>query len=429
MTRRVLACAAACCLLPLATAGAEQPSAIEQFQHLQGKLRTSRGASDWAAYRASALEQRALLNGAPLSLLEVARAEIHVGNLEAALAEVRQFARMGQAADLTAISKDFAPLSASPGYPEIRSAMAANQHAVSSGSTALVLADDRLLAEDLDYDPRSGRFFITSVREKKLIAVAADGTSRDFAAAPDGWPMVAVKVDAAHRLVWTTSVAMQGLGFAPRTDWGRSVLLGYDLESGKLRQRIDGPRSSGLGDMVLTAQGDVIVSDGDGGGVYRARFGATTLERMDAGDFISPQTPAMHPDGRHVFVPDYVRGVATLDLVTRQVRWLAMEGRFALNGIDGLYFDHGRLIAVQNGTTPERVVAFTLDPTLERIVAEKVIERATPTLGDPTHGVIVGGQLYYIANSGWSVLDDRGALKPGATLSAARIMRVQLSGL
>jgi sugar lactone lactonase YvrE len=49
-----------------------------------------------------------------------------------------------------------------------------------------------------------------------------------------------------------------------------------------------------------------VLSDGDGGGVYRVPAKAATLQREDAGDFVSPQTPAMHPDGKHIFVPDYV---------------------------------------------------------------------------------------------------------------------------
>lgn len=106
-----------------------------------------------------------------------------------------------------------------------------------------------------------------------------------------------------------------------------------------------------------------------------------------------------------------------------------MAGRFALNGIDGLYFQRGRLIAVQNGTSPERVAAFTLDASLSKIVAEKIVERSTDTLGDPTHGVVVDDRFYYIANSGWDLIDDHGNLKPGAKPSAPRIMQVQLSGL
>lgn len=205
-------------------------------------------------------------------------------------------------------------------------------------------------------------------------------------------------------------------------------MLCYDLQNGKLRRRIEGPHGSALGDMALTAKGDVIVSDGDGGGVYRVLTKGTTLERLDDGDFISPQTPAMHPDGQHIFVPDYARGIGVLEIATKQVRWLSMEGRFALNGIDGLYWDRGRLIAVQNGTSPERVAAFTLDPSFTRIMSDTIIERSTPTLGDPTHGVVIDDNFYYIANAGWDAVDDRGNMKPGAQPSVPRIMRAQLQG-
>jgi sugar lactone lactonase YvrE len=307
--------------------------------------------------------------------------------------------------------------------------MKANDSALSHASTAFVLPDVRLLAEDVDFDPRTRRFFITGVREKKIIATDFNGASSDFATAPDDWPMVAVKVDAARRLVWATEVAMHGFRFAPSADWGRSALLCYDLQTGRLLRRIEGPRPSALGDMVLSTHGDVIASDGDGGGVYRLAANARTMQRIDAGDFISPQTPAISPGGRYLFVPDYLRGIGVLEIATGRVQWLSMAGRFALNGIDGLYFDRGKLIAVQNGTSPERVVVFTLDATLHRVVSEAIIERSTPTLGDPTHGVVIANEFYYIANSGWDAIDEHGELKPAAKLSTPRIMRAALSEL
>jgi hypothetical protein len=91
--------------------------------------------------------------------------------------------------------------------------------------------------------------------------------------------------------------------------------------------------------------------------------------------------------------------------------------------VDGLYFEHGSLFLVQNGTSPERVVRVQLDGSMMRIVSSEVIERSTPSLGDPTHGVFVQDSFYYLANSGWSELDDHGDLKPGSKLTPARIMR------
>jgi hypothetical protein len=413
-------------ILGTASPAKQTGSALAQFQRLEAGLRESHTANDWRSNLARANELKELLNEAPDSLLEVARADVRVGDLAAAFRELEQYTRMGQSTDLLAASSDFAALLTNANFRRIQNGMKANRSPIARGSTAFLLSDPSLLAEDVDYDPGTKRFFITSVREKKLISTEAGGAGADFAKAPDGWPMLAVKVDPARGVVWATEVAMQGFNFAPESDWGRSAVLCYDLNKGKLLRRIEGPRGAALGDLVLTSNGDVIVSDGDGGGVYRLLAKGTGLQRLDGGDFISPQTPALHPDQKHIFVPDYTRGIGVLEIATKQVRWLAMGGRFALNGIDGLYFDRGRLIAVQNGTSPERVVAFTLDATLTRIESETIIERSTGTLGDPTHGVVVDTDFYYIANSGWDAIDDRGNMKPGAKATAPRMMRAGL---
>ena len=377
----------------------ESPSAAERFQSLQAQLRKSHASNDWRPNLASANELSELLNEAPNSLLEIARAEIHLGDLESAIQNIEQFVRMGQSTDLLETSAEFAPLRKTRSFATIQSGMKANRSAIALGSALFTLSDSKLLAEDMDYDPTAKRFFVTSVRERKVVALDASGVSSDFATSPDNWPMLAVKVDATRGVLWATEVAMQGFSFAPESDWGRSALLCYDLQNGRLLSRIEGPRGSALGDMALAPNGDVIVSDGEGGRVYRLPAKATVLEHLDNGEFISPQTPAMYTDGKHIFVPDYLRGIGVLEISTKQVRWLSMGEGFALNGIDGLYFDHGTLIAVQNGTSPERVVAFDLDPSLTRITSETIIERSTNTLGDPTHGVIIDDDFYYIANS------------------------------
>jgi len=118
-----------------------------------------------------------------------------------------------------------------------------------------------------------------------------------------------------------------------------------------------------------------------------------------------------------------------LDAATKQVRWIDAGRQHALQGIDGLYFHAGWLVATQNGSSPERVALFRLDPEFTRVLSEEVIERATPGLGDPTHGVILGDDFYYIANSGWDSLDDTGKVKPDARMTRARIMKAPVEAL
>lgn len=400
-------------------------NARDELAAFRQRAHAAREAGDHAGYLRAALNVRSLLNNYPSAILSVARAYMEAGDRGKALDALTQFADLGQMDDgiIDGTNQTFAPLADSPRYKKILEKFAENKAPVSTSTTALSLSDPGLVAEDLDYDPESKSFLITSVLEKKIIRVTETGAATDFAASPNHWPMLAIKVDAARKLVWATEVALDGFTVASKEDWGKSAVLCFELRSGKLLRTVDAPAASALGDMVLAPNGDPILSDGEKGGVYRLHDGK--LQLLNGTDFISPQTPAMLPNGKHAFVPDYLRGIGILDLQSGGVTWLSQPGStgIALNGVDGLYFSHGSLFLVQNGTSPERVIRLRLDKSLTKVISSEIIERGTPTLGDPTHGVFVDSDFYYIANSGWSELDDHGNLKPGSKLTAARIMR------
>ena len=69
---------------------------------------------------------------------------------------------------------------------------------------------------------------------------------------------------------------------------------------------------------------------------------------------------------------------------------------------------------------------FELDSTLTHILSTKVIEQAASPGRDATHGVIVGNNFFYIANSGWAHLDERGKLKDGMQFTMAVVMSYKL---
>jgi len=394
---------------------ADRVSAVETFRQLQSALVNDRKRADWNSFLADARRLQAFLNETPTSGLEVARAQLQLDHREEALVEVRRFLTMGQT-NAVLDAPLFQPLKET-----IAPQVASNQSPIDLAKPVFQLANGGLLPEDIDYDPASKSFFLTSVLEHTIVALNEAGQQRVFAESPDHWPMMALKVDAKRRVLWATEVALDGFTAVAPADWGRSALLEFDLDHGTLRSRHEGPAHSNPGDMILGSNGDPIVSDGVGGGIYRLR--ATQFLRIDHGDFISPQTIAICEDGRHAFVPDYVRGIATFDLETGAVAWLSPKGRFALDGVDGLYCRGTSLVAVQNGASPQRVISFHLNSSRSSIEAETVIERATHTLGDPTHGVFVDGAFFYIANSGWNTLDEHGVFKPSIPLSPAIIMR------
>ena len=405
------------------------PDAHTRFTQLLAQAEGARHRGNTHEMLATSLELATLLHHSGPATERVAMAYATLGKRRQALVWLREFAAMGQSDEAAPGRPQFTGIRSLPQFQRIVTAMRANATPVDKAGGGLRLLDARLLPEDIGYDPATWSYLLTSVLEKKIVRIGAGGTQKVFFRSPDGWPMMALKIDSQRQIVWATEVAISGFAGVPRKDWGRSVLLCLRLQDGILLHRIEAPRTS-LGDMALMPSGDAIVSDGDNGGIYRARAGCTdsNLRRIDSGQFISPQTPAPAGDGRHVFVPDYARGIALLDVQTGQARWLDAGRKHAMQGIDGLYFTDKGLLCVQNGAMPERLVLFELNDKL-RITRERIIDRSSPTLGDPTHGVVVGGEFHYIANSGWNWLDDNGRIKPGAGFTPSRIKQIAISDL
>ena len=409
------------------------PGAVEELAQLQKQAHAAHVAGNKQGYLEAALKVRTLLNDAPNAIEATARAYAEAGDNDRALAALSDFAAIGQADEtlLAGEDKAFVALHNLPAYKSILETFRQNKKPIARSEKAFALADSGLIPEDIDLDPLSKTFLITSVLKRKIVRVDSSGKMSLFASSPSGWPMMAMKVDAKHNRLWATEVALDGFAAAPKNDWGRSAVLCFDLKTGALLNRTEGPPHSALGDMALTTAGDPIVSDGDGGGVYKIEDGR--LQLINGKDFISPQTPVVFPGGRIAAVPDYLRGIGILNLKSGEVQWVnrpegAQPGgtKVALNGVDGLYYGDGSLILTQNGTSPVRVVRMKLDRSQTTVVSEEIIERATATLGDPTHGVVVGRWFYYIANSGWDKLDEHGDVKVGEKLSPGLVMRFKI---
>jgi hypothetical protein len=412
----------------LGLSGQPVKTALEQASDLEQRVQSAAKAGNHTARISADIELFRLLNGSPAAIEALARAYAASGDSQKALAALNQFADLGLADEglLDGSDHRYAAIQNLPEFRQVLARFSANEAPVSLSKVAFTMPDPGLIPEDIDYDSRSKSFLATSILERKIVRVRTDGSVADFAPSPDNWSMVAIKIDGLRNRAWATEVAFEGFAQAPKSAWGHSAVLCFDLGSGRLLQRIDGPLHSSLGDMTLAPHGEPIVSDNDKGTLYRISNGR--MVEINKMDFISPQTAIMIPDGDQLFVPDYTRGIGRLDLRTKRVQWLNPNGvdRVALTGIDGLYLYGHTLIATQNGTSPERVIQLELDPSLSHVILTKVVEQSASSGCDPTHGVIVGNSFYYIANSGWARLDEHGNVRPGIKLSSALIMRYNL---
>jgi sugar lactone lactonase YvrE len=386
-----------------------------RWRVLNREAREAVQAKDYARLRAKLVEMAPLLPGNPRVAYNLAASESMLGNRDAALAALRNWASMGLIYDVAA-DDDFTALRGTPEFRAIAAQIDQHKLPTTRASLAFSLTTPDLLPEDIAYDARTRRFFISSVR--KGIIVTADG--REFARAP--WPVLALRVDPERRLLWASTGYVPHGETVTESDKDKTALLAFDLENGAQKQRIESPVPGLLGDMTIGRNGDLFLSEGIHGAVLRLKAGSSSTERLDTeGEFPSPQTPALSADEKTLYVPDYLRGIAAITLATRKVEWLQPAPGIALSGIDGLYVHGSSFVAVQNGTTPPRIIRFTLD-----LRKQEVLEANTPNLGEPTHGVFVGDDFYFLANSGWNQYDQNGKKKPSSAPVESEVRKLTI---
>jgi len=398
-------------------------------------MEASAGASaaptELAACRQSLLKLYELLDGRLDVVYKLARVEARLGLADSALRRLEIYARSGL--DLGDPSKDpaFAALGNRASMRRIAELYGAGQTPKTTHTRIATLSDSDLVAEDLVCEERNDSFLVSSVRKRKIVRVAGAGQPQDFVTESrvPMWGVFALGLDLPRRALWATTFASNFSPPLAAEDKDRSAVLELDSQSGGLIARYELPRGlpHAFGDLTVTQAGLVYIADGVGGGVYKVAHASAELEALvEPGALSSPQTPAISTDGTRLLVPDYTRGIAILELRRNSLTWLAHPPELALFGIDGMYLQGRTLVAIQNGTAPERVIAAQLSEHADRIERWQVLVAGAPGLGDPTHGCLRGRDFYFIANSGWDRFSDDGEPKPDAAASPAEIWKVRL---
>jgi hypothetical protein len=418
-------------LLGTSSLFAQSPSdARSTYRQIREEVQRTYKAKDYPALIEANKRAIEFTHGSSRWMLNLAGCYALAGRTDEAFHTLQRVIEMRIDASDALKDDDFTSIRKDPRWSSIVQQFAKNSESVGLNRPFTKFDDPGLLTEDIAFSAQSRTFYLTSIREKKVLRVSkgSDATAlADFSKDP-GWPLMAVVADDPRGVLWVTAAAMPNFEPAPKTDSGRSALLEIEMASGKLRHRYDFPDDGTPhvpGDAALAPNGDLIISDGLSGAVYRFRDG--TFTRIDHGEFLSPQTPAISADGA-IIVPDYIRGLARVTPDSQKpVTWIANSSS-VLIGIDGLYFapdtnrDDPTLYAIQNGTSPHRILAIHLDSKLRSVKSADVLLSNTSGLGEPTHGVFTrDGAFFFIANSGWDQLDDNGKPKPDVTPTAPEI--------
>jgi sugar lactone lactonase YvrE len=307
--------------------------------------------------------------------------------------------------------------------PNVRAAIAkldAREPRNNRARTAFTLANQRdLIPEGITHDPVDDVFYVTSIYRRKVVRIDRSGRVTDFTAeGQDGMLSgLGVHVDPQRRLLWVaSSTAPEMRGFTPELE-GRSLLLAYDLRDGRLVRKIEhGSKEtpSFLNDFAILPDGSLLITDTVRHHVARLAPDATAVEEW-LPELRFPNGIVLADDPRHVYVADF-RGLTRVTIADKTAQKL--ESPKLLNGIDGLAMHRGRLLGIQNAIGKPRVLR------LDAGVVE-VLESKNALFELPTTGVVVGDELWFIANPGLRSF-EKGAIWPREKLSDPVMLRLPL---
>jgi sugar lactone lactonase YvrE len=273
-----------------------------------------------------------------------------------------------------------------------------------------------------------GGVVLGSIRHGQLLIEAHDGD--DLVIGPFGhWSVFGMRFDDREGLWFASSRVPQYSGIGDRSAY-MAGLYRLDLDSLEVDQHARLPVNGNdqvLGDLVIADDDAIYTTDSVDGPVYRFSISDNEFSTLvPKGVFGSPQGLVLDTSGEFLYVADYIGGLYRVRLEDGSTERLSVPTDISDYGVDGLYRHGNRLIAIQNGIQPHRVVALTLSADGLAIESAEVLAMNLPEFDEPTLGTVVGDDFYFIANSHWNRFDQDNNLPDD--LTGPIVLRLSLRG-
>ena len=391
---------------------------VAAFRRLRAEGVAAANADDLAGAARLLAEADARIPNHPGLMLMRARLAVGAGQAEDAMTQLNRYAGAGLVMNLAG-DRTLSALTGHPDFDALAAVIEANGAPVGADRLATVARiDGPVIAESLIRDEARGRWLVSQVRGRTIVALADDGSISDFlvmGAAPEIGGVLGMAIDPEAGILWAAASplppAVYGLGadaVLPPPE-----LLKIDLATGALLARLIAPSGAlerGLGDIVRAPDGTIHIADSVTGELLVLRPGATALEvLLPAGTLGSPQGMAVTPDGAALIVADYSSGLWRVDRATGAAMRLRQPAIDSLIGVDGLTTDGRFLYGFQNGVAPQRVLKLTPDAGWTAILSVEVLAANLPMIDEPTTGLVRNRELVFVSRSQWSDFGGDGA--------------------
>ena len=156
-------------------AGSDAPT---RFAELRKKVEEARESKDQKRLLAAEIEVAEFFHYSAPATEQLALTFSEIGDQVRALQAVHDFVAMGQADDNLPAARPFAAWKDQPEFKELMHQMDLNKTPIHQADPLVEFKDPGLIPEDIDYDPSTESFLVTSVLGKKIVRISLDGRER-----------------------------------------------------------------------------------------------------------------------------------------------------------------------------------------------------------------------------------------------------------
>jgi len=265
-----------------------------------------------------------------------------------------------------------------------------------------------LLFESIAYDHNSQSFLMGSLRDGRIIKIASDGEITELVKATSGnmngpWATIDLAVDEKSDVLWVASSSITQYGRFAKETSGHSGIFKYQLSTGKLIKSYLVPENKNpslITAMHLTPQGDLYFIGNINRSVLKIAKGSDQITGVFSSEkYTNLRSITSDETGEIIYVSDNNEGIVIISV--KSGKYLTIENSEALNlyGITDLIYDNKGLIMIQSSISPERVMKIQLEDNKAVLKTIIPIESFHPLFKGLSKGVVVGNDVFYIANS------------------------------
>lgn len=346
----------------------------------------------------------------PIYTYNLASANALNDNLEEAFIALRSLILMNNTTEFEN-DEDFKSIKNDETFRSMISLKKNQSKVIETSKMIVTLSEKELHPESVAYLPKAKLWLASSIRKKKIVSFDnKTGLCKDWLKEDKMLSVLAMKADAKEEFLWVATSAFPEMEGFDKLVAGKAEVLKVDIKTKKIVNRFAVDGSHVFGDLIVAKNGVIYVSDSDKPMLYK-------IENNLMSEFISFENNGFNLQGLafndtqdRLFVADYLKGIAMIDLKSKKTEWMEFPGEASAKGIDGLTFYNNSLIAIQNGVKPIRITKFLLDESQTKINDFKILDNNRPEFNEPALATVIGEKLYFFANSPWTAYDKNGAL-------------------